>query len=202
MSSIGIAPRVCKSYTPQTKGKVERSVGIIKHNFWPGVHFTNIDDLNEQARVWCDGLNQRVHGTTRKVPVQRWREECLLPFPETYTWERFGTEERKVSWDGYISYDGVHYGLPGDAKVAGTVVLVRERRLELRVFSGGQLVATLPKRPCSQEIVTHPHQFRMVAPVATVKQSAQPVGHQITPPQVTVRSLAEYDRLFGVKGIK
>ena len=25
MASIGVAPRVCKAYTPQTKGKVERS---------------------------------------------------------------------------------------------------------------------------------------------------------------------------------
>jgi transposase len=45
MASIGVSPRVCKAYTPQTKGKVERTVEIIKKSFWPGVHFTDIDDL-------------------------------------------------------------------------------------------------------------------------------------------------------------
>ena len=40
MVAIGVAPRVCKPYTPQTKGKVERSVGILKQDFWPGMSFT------------------------------------------------------------------------------------------------------------------------------------------------------------------
>ena len=58
MASLGVAPRVCKPYKPQTKGKVERSVGVIKHGFWPGVRFTDIDDLNRQATRWCDRLNR------------------------------------------------------------------------------------------------------------------------------------------------
>jgi transposase len=32
MASIGVAPRVCKAYTPQTKGKVERTVSFAKHS--------------------------------------------------------------------------------------------------------------------------------------------------------------------------
>ncbi len=107
MASIGVSPRVCKARTPQTKGKIERSVGIIKHGFWPGVHFTDFDDLNAQARTWCDRLNQRVQRTTRCVPLERWVEEPLAPLPSGFAWERFGTEERRVSWDGFISYDGV-----------------------------------------------------------------------------------------------
>ncbi len=46
MTAIGVAPRVCRAYTPQTKGKVERSVGIIKHSFWPGVCFTDLHGCN------------------------------------------------------------------------------------------------------------------------------------------------------------
>ena len=49
MAYLGVAPRVCKPYKPQTKGKVERTVGLIKYGFWPGVRFTDIDDLNQQA---------------------------------------------------------------------------------------------------------------------------------------------------------
>src|SRR5947209_4858020 len=50
VSSLGIAPRVCKAYTPQTKGKVERSVSVLKQGFWPGIRFRDIEDLNRQAR--------------------------------------------------------------------------------------------------------------------------------------------------------
>jgi transposase len=66
MASIGVAPRVCKAYTPQTKGKIERTIGFVKNNFWPGVSFTDIDDLNRQVASWCERINGRVHGTTHE----------------------------------------------------------------------------------------------------------------------------------------
>lgn len=199
MACIGVAPRVCKPYTPQTKGKVERSVGVIKNGFWPAVHFTDIDDLNEQARIWCDRLNQKRHRTTLQAPVERWVEENLSPLPKDFAWERFGTEERRVSWDGFISYDGVLYGLPSQPTTAGSLVLVRERGHELRVFHQGQLVVTLQKRPRSQDIVLHPQQFEHVAPAASLRQAARPIGHQVQAPSVAIRELREYDQLFGVE---
>src|SRR6266699_129791 len=199
MASLGVSPRVCRPFKPQTKGKVERSVGVIKNGFWPGVHFTDIDHLNGQAKLWCDRLNQKVHRTTRKVPLDRWVEENLTPLPKEFAWERFGAEERKVSWDGFISYDGVYYGLPADPPVAGAVVLVRERKLELRIYHQGQLITTLTKRPRSHDIVQHPDQFKGVEPVAPLNRTDRPLGHQVAGPVVSVRNLAEYDQLFGVE---
>jgi transposase len=199
MACLGVAPRVCKPYTPQTKGKIERSVGIIKNSFWPGVRFSDIDHLNSQARLYCDRLNQRVHRTTLAVPMERWVEENLTALPKDFAWERFGTEQRRVSWDGFISYDGVLYGLPSEPTVAGSLVLVRERQGELRIFHQGQLVVTLQKRARSQEIVLHPDQFRNVAPVAALRQANKPLGHQVEPPAVAIRELREYDQLFGLE---
>src|SRR5205823_1261900 len=66
MASIGVAPRVCKAYTPQTKGKIERTIGFVKKNFWPGASFTDIEDLNRQATAWCERINSRIHGTTHE----------------------------------------------------------------------------------------------------------------------------------------
>ncbi len=199
MASIGVAPRVCKPYKPQTKGKVERSVGIIKYSFWPGVHFTDIDDLNEQATRWCDRLNQKVHRTTGKVPMELWVAEALTELPKDYAWERFGTEDRRVSFDGFISYDGVLYGLPANPPVAGAVVLVRERLRELRIFHQGQLVAMIQKRPHSHDIVLHPDQFRDVTPTPSQRYRETPVGHQTQTPTVAIRPLSEYDQMFGVE---
>jgi transposase len=100
VGALGISPRVCKSYTPQTKGKVERSVGVVKHDFWPGVRFTDVEDLNQQAAVWCAQVNARVHCTTHRRPVDRWAEEGVRAVPEGWAWERFTAEERQVTWDG------------------------------------------------------------------------------------------------------
>jgi transposase len=199
MASIGVAPRVCKPRKPQTKGKVERSVGVVKTSFWPGVTFSDLEDLNRQALAWCQQINGRVHRTTLAVPLERWAQEHLAPLPTDFAWERFGAEERKVSWDGYLSYDGVRYGLPAQAAVAGSVVQVRERAGQLRVFSGGQLILQVTKRPRSQQIIPHPDQFLQVPPTLPLGQPATPVGHQVAPPVVALRSLWEYDRLFGVE---
>jgi hypothetical protein len=104
-----------------------------------------------------------------------------------------------VSWDGFISYDGVLYGLPCNPPVAGAVVLVRERHRELRIFHQGRLIATLQKQPRSQEIVMHPDQFRDVAPTPSLRHTTKPLGHQVEAPTVPVRELAEYDQLFAVE---
>ncbi|GAC1350137.1 MAG: hypothetical protein NVSMB27_29780 [Ktedonobacteraceae bacterium] len=186
--------------TAESKGKVERSVGVIKDGFWPGVRFTDIDDLNQQARAWCDRLNQKVHRTTQRIPMNMWVEELLSPLPTDYGWERFGAEERRVSFDGFLSYDGVLYGLPAEPPVAGSMVQVRERQLQLRVFAKGRLIAQLHKRPRSQEIVQHPDQFRKVSPTGSLRKTEQPLGHHITPPIVEIRNLADYDQLFRKAG--
>jgi len=100
----------------------------------------------------------------------------LRPLPTDYAWERFGAEERRVSWDGFLSYDGVLYGLPAEPPVAGSMVQVRERQLQLRVFSKGSLIATLTKRPRSQDIVQHPDQFSKVSPTGALRKTEQPDG--------------------------
>lgn len=199
MATFGIAPRVCKPYKPQTKGKIERTVGIMKSSFWAGVHFTDLDDLNEQAWVWCDRLNQKIHRTTRRIPMDLWAEENLMPLPKDPAWERYGAEERRVSLDGFISFDGVLYGLPAFPPVAGAMVQARKRRRELQVFFAGQLIATHQIRPRSQEIVLHPDQFSHVPATPSLRQAARPLGHQVKTPSVLIRSLSEYDQLFGLE---
>src|SRR5438270_2351568 len=198
MASIAVAPRVCKAYRPQTKGKVERTVSVVKQSFWAGVSFTDVDDLNRQAHAWCERINARVHRTTHERPRERREREPLAPLPTAFAWERFATEERKVSWDGYLSYDGVLYGLPSSPPVAGSVVQVRERHGLLSVWSGGQLLVELAKRAGSGEHVEHPDQFRNVAPAASRRAQVVPIGHLRPAPQVMTRQLSEYDQACGL----
>src|SRR5712691_3148941 len=199
MASIGVAPRVCKARTPQTKGKVERTVGFVEHNFWPGATFCDIDDLNRQAASWCEHINARTHRTTHERPCDRRNLELLSPLPQAFVWERFATEERRVSFDGYVSYDGVLYGLPSCPPVCGSLVQVRERHGVLSIWSAGQLVVEHAKRPTSQTTVTHPTQFHQVAPAASLHARLVPLGHLRPAPQVSTRNLSEYDQLYRVE---
>jgi hypothetical protein len=64
--------RACRPYRAQTKGKVERPVFYVRDNFVYGREFLGDGDLNAQALRWLDGVaNQRVHGTTREIPRER-----------------------------------------------------------------------------------------------------------------------------------
>jgi hypothetical protein len=185
--------------TAWSKGKVERTVGFAKHSYWAGVSFTDLDDLNRQAHIWCERINTRVHRTTHERPRDRREREPLSPLPQAFAWARFATEERKVSWDGYVSYDGVLYGLPSQPPVAGSLVQVRERHGVLSVWKAGQLLAEVAKRSASGEHVEHPDQFRNVAPAASRHAQVVPIGHLRAVPQVVKRDLAEYDQLCGVE---
>jgi len=113
MACIGVAARVCKSYTPQTKGKVERSVGVIKTGFWPGVRFSDIDHLNDQAKLWCDRLNQKVHRTTLKIPMDLWVEEQLAPLPQDFArasfWDR--RAQSKLGWFYLLRWSALRLAL-------------------------------------------------------------------------------------------
>jgi transposase len=202
MVSIGVAARVCKPYTPQTKGKVERSVSHVKKGLWAGITFTDLDDLNRQAHAWCGRINSRVHRTTHARPVDRLDEENLLPLPPAFAWERFGTEERKVTWDGYVSYDGVLYGLPATLHLAGKTVLVRERKGVISVWSAGQQVFEVAKRPRSQESVPHPEQWETVPSVSDTRRTPAPLGHLQPAPSVERRPLEEYDQYCGVQSLQ
>jgi len=61
------------------KGKVERTVGVVKQSFWAGVCFTDVDDLNRQAHAWCERINARVHRTTHERPRERQTQVQSVP---------------------------------------------------------------------------------------------------------------------------
>ncbi len=64
--------RACRPYRARTKGKVERPIHYVRHNFFYGRQFLNDADLNQQVRSWlAHKANQRVHRTTGEVPQVR-----------------------------------------------------------------------------------------------------------------------------------
>lgn len=72
----GFTIRACRPYRAKTKGKVERPVHYLRHNFAYGREFLGDADLNAQTLDWLDGIaNTRVHGTTHEVPRVRFEHE-------------------------------------------------------------------------------------------------------------------------------
>lgn len=197
VTQLGIVPSVCRAYTPQTKGKVERSIRVVKESFWPGVTFTDLDDLNRQATAWVERLNGNVHRTTHQVPAALLAAEELRPLSARSSLDRFLKEERKVSWDGYFSYEGVKYGVPAALALAGRVIQVLGQRDVLEVWRGVKRVLRVPRQ--HQGVHPHPAQWTDVAPAADQRRRLEPLGHLRAAPAVAARPLSAYDVLYGVE---
>src|SRR6266705_2789374 len=120
----GFVPRVCRPYRPETKGKIESTVRFVKQNFWPGIGFDSLQDLNQQARAWMEKVNHQPHSTTREVPYQRLPQERLLLLDEQPDYDTSYMEDRRVAKDCLLSYRGNRYSVPW--RFAGKTVLVRE----------------------------------------------------------------------------
>jgi transposase len=143
----GFVPHACKPYPAQTKGKVERGIGYVRQNFWCGLHFSDLADLNRQGQDWVNTIaNPRVHGTTGEVPFERLAHEAVQPLPG----QRFDTSiktERCASRDCLVSYDGNFYSVP--AAWAQKMLLIKETEdCQLIMLNGlGEVVAVHGKRP-------------------------------------------------------
>jgi transposase len=72
----GFRIRACRPYRAKTKGKVERPIHYVRHNFVYGREFLGDADLNAQVLTWLDRTaNARLHGTTHEVPKQRFEKD-------------------------------------------------------------------------------------------------------------------------------
>jgi transposase len=140
----GFRPRACRPYRARTKGKDERMVGYIKHNFF--VRYRSFDSwahLNQLAEQWLrEEADLRLHGTLKEVVSERFVQEQphLKPLP-TQRYDTSYLEIRTVAWDSYIDVRGNRYSVP--SRLAGQRVTVRIGLDEsLRIYHAEQLVAT------------------------------------------------------------
>lgn len=82
----GFEPKRCRVRRPQTKGKVERTIGFLMSNFWPRVEGANLSlaELNRKGMEWIDMISQREMrelGESRKQRFDR-EKNSLKPLPQ------------------------------------------------------------------------------------------------------------------------
>ena len=143
-SHHGFIPRLCKPYCPQTKGKIENTIGYVKRDFLLGGTFLSLDDMNRQLLQWCNRVNATPHGTTNEIPFDRLHQENLKSITAIPPYLLRREEHRKISREAYISYLGNHYSVP--YRYAG-----REAILELQ--SDPLIVRVGTETVCSHTIV-------------------------------------------------
>jgi hypothetical protein len=87
--ACGFEIKLCRPYRAKTKGKVERFNSYLKGNFYRPLCIklqdTNLEVtceiLNSRISSWLKKANNRVHGTTKEKPSERFKIEQPLLIP-------------------------------------------------------------------------------------------------------------------------
>ena len=144
MRTVGFQTKLCKPRHPFTKGKVERLVRFVKDNFLAGRIFWNVTDLNLSVWDWCEEQNTRFHRGLG-IPQDIHRERCagvvsvLNDSPDLLF---YLCPERRISFDGFVSYEGRRFGVP--YRYSGKTARVMRDGSCLYIYSADmtQLLAT------------------------------------------------------------
>lgn len=135
-------PRPVAPYRGNEKGRVERGIRDVRESFWPARTWTDLDDLNRQAEIWCrDVRGARKHPEDRtRTVLDAFLEERgkLRPLPD----DTFSVEDRveaKVGKTPYVRFDGNDYSVPHDRVRRGVTVLASPQ--VVRVLDGNEEVA-------------------------------------------------------------
>lgn len=111
----GFQPLPCRVREPQEKGKVESGIKYIKNNFFLGRKFNTQAELKHKFNNWLiNKCNARLHGTTRRVPIEVFEQEefmHLLKLPvQEFKIGQVG--QRTVYHDCHVYINYNYYSVP------------------------------------------------------------------------------------------
>ena len=112
--------------------RVERPFWFIERNFLAGRIFTSWQDLNQQARQWCDRVNTTYKKHLRAVPRELYSQErlALRPLP-VWIPEVYRLHQRMVDIEGYVALHSNRYSVP--LAWIGRRVEVRETKDQVEI---------------------------------------------------------------------
>src|SRR6202011_2241580 len=129
--------------------RVERPFSFIENNFLAGRTFSSWEDLNTQARQWCDKVNSTYKKHIRAVPRELFAVEALdlkaLPawIPEVYR-----LHQRLVDVEGYVALHSNRYSVP--VAWLGRRVEVRETKDKIEIQLDARNIVTHERIPDEQ----------------------------------------------------
>jgi Transposase and inactivated derivatives len=136
--ALGFKTRLAKVAHPFTKGKVERLVRYIKDNFIVGRTFINLTEINRAAREWCYAKNCQETRGTGIVPIDTHHDrEKFGKLPTDDILFPFLAPIRKISYDGFVCYEGRAYGVP--LLYSGKYVRVERKKEVLCIYDPDSL---------------------------------------------------------------
>jgi transposase len=109
----GLTPTRSLPGHPWSKGKVEKPFSYLETHFIAGSSFEDFPDLQNKLKNFQEENNRRIHSVTKSAAVDLFEHEklSLLKLPLT-RYVGVKEENRKVSHDCLLSYNGCRYSVP------------------------------------------------------------------------------------------
>lgn len=154
----GFIPRLCRPYRPQTKGKIERTVGFVKKDFFMGGRFASFTDLNSQLLKWLSRVNSIPNGTTHEIPLERLKQEKLQTLGNIPPYLNRREENRKITRDAFVSYLGNLYSVP--YRYAGMTAKLQISDSAFKVIVGSEEICIHEIQPGHGKVVRVKEHFK------------------------------------------
>jgi len=138
-------PLTIRPGKPTENLKIERPFYYLERSFLNGREFRDREDLKRQLQQWLTGVNDvRIHGTTRKKPIDRYIEEhpFLQPLPVNH-YDTSQVVHLVVNQESCVQWKGYQYVVP--QKYMYELCPVRITEQHLVVYS-----------PDGEKLSTHP----------------------------------------------
>ena len=129
--------------------RVERPFWFIERNFLAGRTFSSWQDLNGQARQWCDRVNSTYKKHIRAVPRELFalEQRHLKPLP-AWIPEVYRLHQRTVDVEGYVALHSNRYSVP--VAWLGRRVEVRETKDKIEIQLDARNIVTHERIPDEQ----------------------------------------------------
>lgn len=179
---------------PESKGIVERTNGYMKRSFFPGRHFSNPQDVQDQLDEWFSTVaNTRTHATLKTRPIDLFHtdQQSMRPLPP-YTPTIGIRPAVRLPRNYYITVDTNQYSV--DPTFIDRLVTVRTCLEETVTGPSGEIAACHRRYWGKHHVITdpaHQHAARRMRQLITGSQQ-----HTHTPDNdVEVADLTIYDSI-------
>lgn len=160
----GLQPNACRNYRARTKGKAERPFYYLQEHLLRGLEVKTLTEFDGLLSEFTEKYNARPHSDLKEPPDERFlREKTFLKgIPEIEPALLYDKSVRKVSNDGYISWDGRLYPVPMHYCLQD-VRVESEFGKKIKVYDlGGQLIEEHRVRLFDKQIrPVHPEHAEM-----------------------------------------
>lgn len=205
----GFIPKRCRVRRPQTKGKVERTIGYITGNFWARVKDKelSISELNESALYWINEIKHKRISGMSESRAERFEQENgeLLPLPAVDLDVRH-TVSCTVNRESMITWETNRYSVSPELISSSVELRVDRRSGEAEIFHAGTSIRKFTlEPPGSRKRIMFEDDEKAIYR-QWIKDRDERIKREnknkerVSAPEVITRKPSVYDRLTGVTG--